>query len=205
MSNFWTDAGQAQQRLNGSVVMHRDGPAYIRDIDGAVLCYILPDQNSHRIPLDDPGWHDYRDLPKLGWVNHHSKGMAVFMERRPRRNSTHGLCDQNVTVLQSIDNNAFVNAGGFTNFIFDTGFADATAGKYEDIREVLSYLKDRSIIGISNRYAVGKDDLGIPYLLRGTKKVGVIIEDTIRLPDSVSYLREELLAEDALKLELKSF
>lgn len=204
-SSFWTDLNQANQRLNSSVVMFRDTPTYIRDVGGdGAHCYLLPKQENIVIRLNDEGWNDYRNLPRLGWVNLYDRGHAVFMERRPRRNSTHGLCNQNVHCYQSTDNGPFVNARPFTDYIFDQGFADATAGKFDDMREVLSYLKEGSIVGISNNYAVGRDQIGIPYLMHRMKKIGVIIEDSIRLPDSVSYLREELMAEEALKFELKS-
>jgi hypothetical protein len=214
-SFFWTDAEQAPQRLQGTVVLYEDRPAYIERVfagdDGIPRAY-LTDKEGKRTTkkLDSPHFKRFRELPKLGWVNlANPKHGAIYMERKARNIASHGLCDRNVGVYQIMMPNYSLDANGrsFTDYMWDEGFARTHAGEFPTLTAILQNIKEGSCIAYSRSFAVYRDSLGLRWLYRGRDRIGIFTGvDTLNLLAKYAFYREEIMADPAFTLNtIKEF
>lgn len=212
---FWTDHGQARERLSGTVILYDNEPVYVENIsdpmdegDGIVKARIVTcDENrtASRKRLDSPKFKRFRELPKLGWMNSADPRVgALFFYRKSVRTRSHGLSRANVNVVgfptKSSGNYAGslqnYGEGTFDKFMFDNGFKDMHHGRYPSLESVLSAIQECSSIAFANRFCVVCDDLGVRWLIRDKNRVGIFGGDnTLFLFKKFAFLREEIMAE----------
>lgn len=213
---FWTDFQQAQERLEGSVVLCGENPAYIRGLeeghDGIPVANLSICNDSKKIiqkKLDDPAFGRFRNLPVLGWVNT-TKYSAVFLERRLLRARTHGLCDNSVTVFdatRTADGLAPSREVSFRNIWPDAGFTDSVKNSFPSLEEILMHIREESIIAYSHTFAVLRDGLGLRWLYRNIERVGLFTgTDTLLLFPKTGFYREEIMDDPMFTLNhIKEF
>lgn len=210
---FWTDANQAAERLNQSVVLYDNEPVLIHEvlpnevpIKASVL--FLKDRSVKNKQLNSPKFGRFRKLPVLGWMNPVSDqgklGVnAMFVTRRVISTRSHGLTGQN-TVIHSLDRDHgrfILGYVGFTSVISDRGFLDMHAGKYPSLSQILMNIADNSVLAYNHTYAVHRDGRGLRWLMRQLEPVGLFTgNDTLNLLSKFAFLREEIMEDDTFTL-----
>lgn len=213
---FWTDAGQAQERINHCVILYDDTPFYVESIDGgyddgvprAMLssCGNYTNKsNLVRKQLNSPKFKKFRELPRIGWTNlvDHAKYGVVFLSRVNTRTRVHGLSTNNVMAkyVTASDGNdpAIVTAPiNFGHVRTDRGFVDAHRGKFPSLDKILANIQENSGIAFSTKFCVIRDYNGLRWLYRNTDKVGIFTgADTLNLISRHAYLREEIMDDPA--------
>ncbi len=204
---FWTDLEQAQQRLTNSVVLYDGQPVLIAQVeegdDGIPRgqLYTLPDlKTTVRKKLNSPKFKRFRELPPLGWINHHGRGQAVYAARRAVNGRVHGVSAGNTLI--SIVNQAAIHpvlqagAMSFNTLIGDKGFVDGHNNDFPNLKEILGRIKPSTAVAFARTFCVIADMDGVRWLYRGPDRVGIFAEpDVLSLPRKFSYLREEIMAE----------
>ena len=201
---FWTDYQQAQERLEGSVLLYEGQPVYVRNVreneDGIPRADVSPctdTKNPSQKRLDSPKFNRFRVLPEIGWVNGDTVP-TVFLERRTQRCRTHGLCDSNVTVFENYAGNEYDIVSSrdrsFRNIWPTPEFTDSVLDVFPSLEEILINIKEKSIIAYSRKCAVLRDSLGLRWLYRNRTRIGLFTgTDTLMLFSSTSYHREEIM------------
>lgn len=208
---FWTDAQQASDRLNRTVICYDNQPHYVDIVehhdDGIPRARIRPcsdrDSAGERKMLNSPKFKRFRDLPRLGWVNSANPSLgAVFLARRLTAGGrSHGLSNGNVLALNFdfvTGGNPIVRSGNysFTDFIFDKGFCDSHNRVFPSLDKILSNIKPNTAIAFTPLFCVLRTSDGIRWLYRETEKVGIFTGvDTLFLTTKFAYLREEIMSE----------
>lgn len=208
---FWTDLQQAQERLSGTVVLYDNFPVHISQIEGAddgvPRAYINQcgaegrGETPLRKRLDSPKFSRFRELPKLGWANSlGEKPYAVLLSRNIRNSRSHGLSNNNVTLLVSSfdpSNHLFsLTPVGITfdRFMYNDGFVALHKGQYPSLEKTLMSIGERRSIAFSPIFAVLRDRNGLRWLYRKEEPIGVFTGvDSLNLFTSKSYLREEIM------------
>lgn len=211
---FWTDVGQAQERLIGSVIMYEDYPVYVRDVttheDGIPRVHFVKCSDSKgeifRKMANSPKFHRYRLLPSLGWFNMEGDGRTLFVDRRVVSTRTHGIYAGNTVTSSLVTARREIqfDAGNRASFDYiwpDPGFSKAQKNEYPSMASILQRIKDGSAIAYSLRYCIIKDFEGMIWLYRNLDKVGLIIgNETLYIISSKAYLREEIMEDPAFSL-----
>jgi hypothetical protein len=215
---FWTDMGQADERLRNTVILYDNSPVLVE----AILSGDNYDDKIHRISIRDcsnrnsgtsrktmnsPKFKKFRELPKLGWMNSDTFELgAMFISRNTARTRLHGLSDTN-TRLANIRYNTqdgfpvFCYDYRFMNFIYDSGFVNAHKGIYPSLDKILANIKECSSIAYNRNYCVIRDGTGIRWLYRGLDRVGMFTgADTLCILKKFSYLREEIMEDKSFTL-----
>lgn len=205
---FWTDAAQAQDRLQSCTVMYGDHVVSVDSISSTdtgvptARCRKWPGGEKVSISLDDPQFNNFRVLPPMGWVNCERLGQAVLCERRLTRSRQHGLNDSNVSTgvvnpKGSIGNGSPIMWRDFSSYsdvLQDPGYLDCINNVYPSLTEVFNVIQPQSTIAISRDFAVNQDEQGIRWLMKLKDRIGLFTGvDTLMLLRSFSYLREELV------------
>lgn len=210
---FWTDAGQAQERINHCVILYDDMPFFVESIDGGYddgipSAMITPcgassstkSQMSRKM-LNSPKFRKFRDLPRIGWTNlvENAKYGAVFLCRINARTRVHGLSTNNVSVkyisaADGIDPSVQAAPINFGHVRLDRGFVDSHRGEFPSLDKVLANIQENSGIAFSTKFCVIRDYNGLRWLYRNTEKVGIFTgADTLNLISRHAYLREEIM------------
>lgn len=220
---FWTDRGQAQERIAGTVILYDNDPVYVDRVEDAfdspdnVIRVSIrscdPDQTVSRKRLDSPKFKRFRELPTLGWMNSADpRTGALFLYRRSVRTRSHGLSRNNVNVVGFPKKVVYAGnyagslqsygEGSFDQFMFDRGFKDMHHGRYPSLGSILSAVQECSAIAFTNRFCVVCDDFGIRWLFRDRTRVGIFGGDnTLFLLKKFVYLREEIMAEPRFTID----
>lgn len=215
---FWTDTQQAQERLEGSLVLYGREPVTLRNIregeEGGsprvdVTYCATPRTPAVQKRLDSPKFNRFRSLPIIGWVNSPT-GQPVFLERRVIRARAHGLNDSNVTVFDLGGKEYLIQPSrdfSFRDIWTTSGFVDSVKGDFPSLEDVLVHIKEKTIIAYSRRYAVLRDTLGIRWLYRNTERIGLFTgNDTLLLLQSTSFYKEEIMEDPLFTLNnIKEF
>jgi len=220
---FWTDVGQARERIAYSVVNYDGIPVYIDAVfdEGetasnkaqASIRNCDKERQTKVVDLDDPKFKKYRDLPVLGWMNaYRDGGKAVLVARRPVRARQHGLSRANTYVFgfapREGGNRDFFSSlqpfgdGSFDTYMYDNGFKEMNSGLYPSLVSILTAIEEKSAIAFSSHFCVMCDDVDIRWLLRGKERVGIFGGDnTLLLLKKFAYLREEIMDEPRFTID----
>ena len=206
---FWTDVGQAMDRILNTVVLYDNRPCLIDEIlehDDKPKAYIrfCATNDRQRKELSSPKFEKFRNLPSLGFVNLVNRGQLVLLQRAVVSTRRHGLNGDNVSV-KGIINLAdetrvpvFSSGGGrgsgFTPDIYhDPGFVNTHEKKFPSLDAVLQKLNASAAMAFDSSYAVLRDAVGVRWLFRNEQRVGFFADaDTLILFTKYSYLREEI-------------
>lgn len=200
---FWTDATQAQERLTNSVLCYDKKPVYIDRIDGegALVIPLEGSSKVKKVSLEDEKWNNFRDLPKLGWMNyvHNDKVSPVFLERRAINSRSHGLTTQNTCAyLLSSDGLSKEKYGSFTEYLKNPGYHETLEDEaaYPKLSEILMALGDTpSGIAFSSKFCAIVTSEGMKWLFRKTRRIGFFTgTDSLNLFPKNGYYKEELEA-----------
>ena len=197
---FWEDAVQAQERLQGSYVLYGDEPVFIEQVnsrrsDVVAMISRCVSRNIEEVSLSSPLFHMFRKLPILGWINDIEAKKALFLDRQSTRSRTHGFVDNNIRVGNTEEGSDELY---FRNYRFSTiavrqGYFDANKGNYPSLPDVLSVIRNNSIIAVSNKFAVKRDQGGLRWLYHGMNKIGVFTDtETLLLVTRFSFMKEEI-------------
>lgn len=200
---FWTDAAQAQERLNNCVVCFDRKPVYIERVEGveATVVPLYGKSTVKRIPLEDERWNNFRDLPKLGWFNYvgNERVVPIFLERRAINSRSHGLTTQNTSVyVLTPDGLSKEKYGGFTEYLKNEGYHETLQDEeaFPKLSEVLMSL-DNSTGGVafSSKFCAVVTSEGMKWLFRKSKRIGFFTgTDSLNLFPKNGYYKEELEA-----------
>lgn len=213
---FWTDIDQARERVQNTVVLYDGDPHWIdvinsgRDYPDGIPKVNLrtcdPDRTVKQVNIDDPKFSKFRELPRLGWLNHSNPlHGASFLYRVSRRTRVHGLSRQNVNAVmfprKSLGgfsgNLSAAGEGYFDEIMYNTGFKEMHHGMYPSLKSVLNAIGDSSSIAFSNTFCVVCDEQNIKWLYRNRDKIGIFSgDDTLFLLRKYIYLREEIMDEE---------
>lgn len=199
--DFWENLEQARERLSGCYIMYGNEIVYVEDVHAksnglTARIYDAARINPSRlVKLSDPAFKSFREIPPLGWTNivGGTKPNAVFMERVPVRQRTHGLSNNNVTVKDN--STGLVGRSreyNFTSVVTNKGYEGTIEGKYPSLEEVLQKLPRDSLAAVSSRYAVQEDSPGMKWFYRNSERVGMISGENLLLFKGFLYLLEEL-------------
>lgn len=216
---FWTDAQQAAERLQRSVVLYEGKPVYVDEIipgntlTDVPVARIRPctdtDARSSRKVLNSPHFKRFRVLPTLGWMNSKDiKGRgALFLARRIASQRVHGLNDTNTTVSNwdfettNIFPKLSANTWRFSTICWDLGFTDMADNAYPSLEKVLANIVEGSAIAFSPKFCVMRDNEGIRWLFRNLERIGLFTGvDTLNLLSKFSYLREEIMSDPTITI-----
>jgi hypothetical protein len=208
-ADFWTDDAQAAERIKDTYVMFGNDIVEVNQVLGGVAEYRVADTRVFgRSLLRDAGWHRFRKLPPLGWMNTAAakgKVQAVYLRRSAQRTRQHGLSSNNVIAYQ----------------IYDTGVVDRCRTQnigtvygsglyrlkdhYPPLRQLFPLLQEGQSIAISDKYCVFRDTESLTWLFRKRKRIGLIPDTgTLLLLRSQKFYREEIESlRDILPLEIK--
>ena len=193
---FWENSQQAGERLNGTVVLLGDLPVQIQRVqpsadDLSIADILLPSGEVIQRNLADEAFHRFRKLPPLGWTNY--RDTAVFLRRRIRRTTRHGLNNDNVVTYHGSTGGDLlpVASPNLMRVFTDKGFEDSCKGSFPTMEEALSRLRQDRFIALSNDTAIGKGQ--DTYLYYKDRVCGKVLDaNTLQLAKRVSYLRESL-------------
>lgn len=207
---FWEDSRQASERLNGCCVLYGDMPAYIRNVRvtrddlaiAEITLYPSGEQMTHN--LADERFHKFRKLPPLGWTNIKEGGSALYLRRRIRRTTRHGLHADNVIVSYGKAPGADVieSTYPFGKVISSEGFADSCKGIYPSLADAIRTVKEGNFMAISKDFALSKSKEGLYGLYFKDRFCGTLSDTaSLTLFKKYSYLREILQESRELSLE----
>lgn len=210
---FWTDAVQAQERLQNSVVNYDGKPFSVDEIvtrtkdgDPKPCAYgRLLDRTKDRvltIPLEDEKWKDFRDLPKLGWFNYitgEDRLTTYYLERRAVNTRTHGLRTDNVRAFGLIPEGVTaMRAYDLVDFFRNPAYQETCKDEanYPKLSQILMSLDETpSGAAFSSKFAVVVTSEGMKWLYRKTKRIGFFTgTDSLNLFPSQGFYKEELQA-----------
>lgn len=221
--NFWTDSQQAAERLVGTVILYDDIPVYVENVrDGMdfadnkhrvsiVFCNDTS-RTSQRKHMNSPLFKKYRDLPKIGWTNLHSKsrpawGTSVFIRRRSSITRLHGLATTNTEVLYFNRDSENISgslqnlpSGAFNELIYDKGFVDTHSNVFPTLDEILAKIKQKTSIAYSRKYCVHMDSSGVKWLYREAECIGLFSGKSLSLFPKASFYREEIMSDPLFTL-----
>lgn len=206
---FWENSQQASERLNGCCVLYEDKPVFIRGVrvtrdDLAIAdltVYPSGEQMSHN--LADERFHKFRKLPPLGWTNLSEGGKALYLRRRIRRSTRHGLCSDNLILSAAEPCSPLEDISfPFNRVISSQGFADSCKAKYPTLGETLETIKEGSFVALSKDFALCKSKEGLYGLYFKDRFCGTLSDAaSLTLFKKYSYLREILQESRELSLE----
>ena len=207
---FWTDAGQASERLTNCYILYNDLPVYVERVreggDGVAVASVYDHEAKKlQLSLNDPGFHRFRKLPPLGWINTKRPHCAAYLARRPRRTRQHGLSEDNLTVDVIHNSTGALQRAGYeiSTYIKDPGYLLCCKKEYPTLDDILNCVKEDTALAVSPLYAVFRDNLGLRWLYRGTERIGLFSgADTLTLINTFAYLKEELT--DASEITVKN-
>lgn len=211
---FWTDARQAQERIQNTFLMYDDAPVQVMAVRDAAgyeyedgidrIEYDEPGKGRKLAKMDDEKWKKFRVLPPLGWVNYASPDEryigAVYLSRTSRNTRQHGLNSQNVTVYDFFHWATFGKSQVVeAQHIFSSeGYRECCAGEYPPLEDILAHIKEETAVAFSNRFAVYRCADGVRWLYRKRTRVGLFTgADTLSLFPKLGFYREEIM-EDKL-------
>ena len=199
--------GDAQMRLNSTVVLYDGEPVYIREIgvrdagdpkDDVFRVYAETLPRTGREKVDTMRKYisskkfDMAPFP-MGFMNH--KGYAYYCSRLPRRQQKQGLSENTFSCCPV----AFQHEVGSVSFGTATQlqpFVDMVKGRYPTMEEALRLLssEEAKSVGFSRTYALIRDlELdGLIYLYHKQEKVGFILDGALKLSKSAVCLKESL-------------
>ena len=206
-ATFWEDRDNARERIQGSYIMYDDDIVYVEAVDtyesklsAKVLDPAAKGSNARYrwIPLDDPGFKMFRELPLVGWVNVALRGRpcAFYLRRTPRRQRMHGLSANSIFVLE-FRGGSLVKSGdyGCASVFGDDAYKLCLQGKYPSLEMVLDRLPAGMSCAINNKYVIYHDDGGLKWLFRNEERIGMISGMSLVLLKGASCYQDELLSD----------
>lgn len=190
---FWHDLTQAHQRLNGCVVMYDNKPIKFGSIEGReVRVKDLETGLNFVVSLEDPKFNNFRELPKLGFVN--VPGRLYWLTRVPARSVTHGHTRGNVQVFHIEQGQMYRSDNSYEHLITYYGkyYTDSVNGRFPNWKEALSHAQTTQPIAIHHEFALIRGNDGGVQLWKNKRHVGSVSEKGIYLGSATLYLREEL-------------
>lgn len=190
---FWHDLQQANQRLNASVVMFGDKPVRFGSIEGReVRVKDLETGLNFVVNLEDKGFDNFRNLPRLGFVN--VPGRLYWLTRVPTRSATHGHTRNNVLTFHLEQGQMYRSDVSYEHLIGHYGkyYVDSVKGNFPNWREALTHVQKTQPIAIHHEFALVKGNDGGTQLWKNKRHVGNVTEKGIYLGPASLYLREEL-------------
>lgn len=197
---FWTDGTQATERLQDTVINY-DGKAVLVVGCGEESISIRNTVNKKvLVPMSDPKWNKFRDVPRSGWYNAEIRGFpytgAVYVRRASVRTRSHGLSRNNSTVYFFDPQRGLYQSRDYNikSIIHNEVFYESQAGEYPQFEAAYNVLREGSGLALCPLYCLSRDMNDGRALWRKRKKVGIVLTpDTIHLHRKYSYLREEIL------------
>ena len=199
---FWTDAGQAEERLRGSFILFDNQAVLVEAIRGnrgetpLATISIYPEGKRENISLADPRFNRFRIPLPQGWVNNLYHKRAFFVSRMPNRSRTHGMLRGNVRVA-TISKEGVMSGGGdysFETIVVDPQYKAAINGEYPPLALLLDKIRSGTCVAFSKDLCLFRDNDGIRWLFLGEDRVGLFSgTDTLLLLSAFSYVREQLI------------
>lgn len=196
MSFKYENERDAQQHLQGTVIMYAGAPAFVHEITpaagGAFVVHLghLPRfRNIFQVDLFDSQLEP-RGM-RLGYCNVTGAGQAVFLTRVPSRQYHQGLCRTNVNIPSDEHGHRIV---GFDTLMIDPGFTDALRGIYPNLKEATDLLEnpDYRSVAFDRYFALSKDELGFYRMYNRGMPVAYGQLSSFQLAEKFEYLREQL-------------
>jgi len=214
---FWEDAGQAQERLSGTIVSHEGRPFYVRSIEpgedyddnmARVFGFYAGAQNGKEVPMDDKGFQKFRVLPTLGWGNYEigSHLVTAHLARKATRSRSHGLSSNNTKVLVFSGRN-LVGCRDYNaeTYMRTQSFSDIQTdpdNTYPPLAEILLAIRENSAIAYSPKFCVFRCENGVRWLYRGSDRIGMFSgANTLSLFPKLGFYREEIAADPKFTLD----
>lgn len=222
---FWEDEVQAQERLVGCYILYDDLPYYVHQIqsgadfeDGVPRAVLHSPhngvgrgraRNAQRITrrLDSPKFKRFRKLPALGWVNYVSTPLeggqylrASFLQRRSMQRRSHGLSNDNVTVLIA-NPDAMGNSRGpnYATIVATEAYKEACASVFPSMIEAFEAARPGDSVAFDKKFCLAKSTKGITALYRNSEAVGILTDpDTFFIFKDKVHYREELMESSSL-------
>lgn len=197
---FWEDTNQANERLQGTYVLHNNRVVYVERCDDraegpSARVLISRAGKQSWIPLADKGFNDFHKLPPLGYVNvfYYGEPRAVYLERMPERSRAHGLKNARVSV-EDLGEAGFKPSRLDYSYIVssDEGYEARLAGEYPTAKEIIANLTSGCSAAFSPVYAIVRDSFGTARLYRRRLLVGAITNDIVQFTRTTDCYREEL-------------
>lgn len=197
---FWEDINQANERLQGTYVLHGERVLYVDRAEdngnGPILrCSPIGKTSMESISLADPLWNDFHTLPPMGYMNYIGDGIprAVHMARRPERSRSHGIRSAAVVVTDLRGTGPVPSSNkDFSIVAIDKGYKYRVSGIFPTVSEILEGLVEESSAAFSPTFAICKDSFGLFRLYRKLALIGLISNKGIRLSPSTICYREEV-------------
>lgn len=192
----WTDAVQAQERIQGTYMMYGKDVVYINEVrSSGINITFCPNGGSKTVPYDDDNWNDFRGIPPLGWVNviGGPAPNAVFVSRHPVRGRRHGLYGDVVSIRSLVDN-ALQRSREFdlTRIFNNPGYSSLLENDYPGVDEILERLPRRASTAMSRKYAVYRDAGGVAWLFRKAEQVGFLTKSVLNVFPDTSFYSDEI-------------
>lgn len=190
---FWHDLHQAHQRLNSSVVLYDKKPVRFAAIEGReVRVKDLRTGLHFNVSLEDEKFNNFRDLPKLGFVN--VPRNLFWLTRVPARSATHGHTRNNIQVYSLDQGQMYRSEASFEHIItaFGKYYADSVTGIFPTWQEAFRHVQTTQPIAIHHEFALVRGNDGTVQFWKNKRHVGSVRENGIYLGPSAVYLREEL-------------
>jgi len=185
----------ARQQLAGTVNLFDGQPIYIEDITQmgntfyAHITALPRMRDPMTIQLFDERLDTRSISQMLGYVNVNNN--AVFVSRRPARQTKQGLSSGNVSTARR----GHVNLITFNTLIASAGFVDSINNVYPSFDDCCKVLSDNETIqsmAFSRTMALRREDLGFYVLMYRGDDVAFGDEKGLKLPSKFEYLKPAL-------------
>jgi hypothetical protein len=191
--DYSTDLSYANNRLTETVVLHKDKPVWVSNVDidsGIVFCVALPSNNRFEVDLQE------LDLTpiELGFVNEQYN--CYYLQRVPSRQWRQGLRASQITSVTG----SYIRQYSITT---SSGFVNMVLGKYPSPEECLeSFINEEaSSKAFSKHFGFsrsGRKDKSLDLMFRGVR-VGIAKIGTSRIItelDKKFFYLDEFLEEE---------
>lgn len=190
---FWHDLQQANQRLQGSVVLYDGKPIRFRSIESRnVEVLDIASGDYITVNLEDAKFNDFRQLPKLGFVN--TPGKLYWLGRYPARSAIHGHSRSNIQVHSFEKGQVFRSDSNFENLLISNGkyYVESVTGKFPRWDEALDYVTQNQPIAVHHEYAIVRGNDGSDQLWKNKRHIGSVTKKGIFLGKYSLFFREEI-------------
>lgn len=203
---MYTTVEEAKQKLQDTVVAHKNMPFYVLEARGKTddveLCgfYCSDNRNVLAVNILDYDF-DFRNLgERLGYCNLKCNGTneALYLMRRPVRRSVQGLSQYNVYLPSFLSDPTSEGRWSFNDVYKTKGFQEAFTGEYPSLCDVSKLLsEDKSVFSVAfaREFCISKDTEKVgPYYLKYKSRSIGYTEDLYRfkLSDKYKYLSNEI-------------
>lgn len=194
----YQNAADANQHLQGTVVMFDNRPVYVHEVFGtpegisATLRFLPRMNDGISVSVFDPRFEAKELGSRLGYLNIGDRYGALYVRRIPARQYKQGLVRGNVMIGGDARTGAVY---GFNDAIRHGAWVDMMTRVYPSFDQALQMMKDNPAlpsVAFSPELALIRQDLGFYLLAYKGEQIAWGDPKAFKLPSQFMYLKETL-------------